>query len=72
MEDTVVISLPVTGPLPLQREPSWDELVKRTRRRPGRARTRPGDGVAWWLEFVAKAAGYGTLLAYVVTVAYGG
>ena len=70
MDDTVVISLPVTGPLPAQREPSWDELVARKRRRPARARTRPGDGVAWWLEFVAKAAGYGTLLAYVVTVAY--
>lgn len=70
MEDTAVISLPVTGSLPVVREPSWAELVGRGRRRPARARTRPGDGVAWWLEFVFKAAGYGTLLAYVVAAAY--
>jgi len=62
-DQTAVIDMrtPATAPLPILREPSWDQLVPRTRRRPAR---RPND-VARLVEVAALATGWGTLAVMV-------
>lgn len=59
-DDTMVIDMatPATAPLPvLPREPSWDQLVPRTRRRPARRR----NDWARLVELAAFGVGWGTL-----------
>jgi hypothetical protein len=58
-DETTVIDMrtPATAPLPVLREPSWDQLVPRTRRRPARRRW----DVARLVEVAAFATGWSTL-----------
>lgn len=62
---------PATAPIPVVREPSWDQLTRR-KRRPGRAPTRRVDVVAWWAEKVALAVGWGGMLGLVIELTYSG
>jgi hypothetical protein len=64
---TEVIDLrtPTTAPLPVVREPGWDELVPRQRRRRPRV-SRPHDRTLWLVEKCALASGYGALLAFLL------
>jgi len=71
-DDTMVITLPTTGQLPIVQEPSWEALVPVRRPRRRRTRPRPGDSLAWYVQAAALGAGWGGLVVvlarYVTTL----
>jgi hypothetical protein len=76
---TEVINMraPATAPIPLhdvimaKTEPSWDELMRSRRRHP-RLKTPRAVLVAFWVEKVALAVGWGGVLGLVLEITYSG